>query len=224
MPDDAVCCAHVRRTANRLVPIARTRFDCQAANTTEQYASQPVRRILCHHSTRYWSGRQIRQRCSGGRESRPTADRNRCSETTQPPTCCDASPVPLVRDAHAASFETGQTRYAFTYDPRRWARHRVSHCCHCQRREAVPKWPTICGMVRFDTLELIQRRKGKIRADNQTGRSILANIAHPRCARCAWKGCRENRCAKPVDWTYARTAAPRSRGVVQLITTAIGRH
>lgn len=141
---EAICEAVTRPTMRLVAPKSeeqqavlfphRARFDRQAANATEQHASQPAGRVWCHHSTRNWSSGQIRERCSRRRETRPTTDLSRCSETTQPPTYRDASKVPLVRDTHAASFETGQTRYAVAHDPRRWARHRVSHCCHSWRR------------------------------------------------------------------------------------------
>ena len=135
--DDAVCCAQIRGTAGRLVPASCARLDRQAANTTEQYASQSTRGVWCHHSTRDRGCGEIRKGYFGGRKTCPSRDRNRCPETTQPPTCCDAPTFPLVRDAHASAFEIGQTRHVIAHDPRRWACDRFSHCCHCRRREAV---------------------------------------------------------------------------------------
>ena len=94
----------IRRAGERTGRLTERLEITEKANDIQRRMLEAAaRRVWCHHSRRNWSGDQIRQRCSRGREARPTADRSRCSETTQPPTCSDASPVPLVRDAHAAS-------------------------------------------------------------------------------------------------------------------------
>ncbi len=170
--EGAVCSAQVRRSAGRLVPTSHPRFDCQAANTTEQHGSQLARRIWGHHSTRNWSCGQIRQRCTGGIETGHSADRNRCPETTQPSTCCHATTVPLVRDAHATAFETGQTRDAVAHNPWGWTCDCFGYCRHSRRREAVQEWSAICDLARPDTTELIKRRQRATGPDHEDRRPV----------------------------------------------------